>query len=264
MSRHAPRLVPSFLLAALGLATQGCFTYRAIGVSELDVAPRQKIPLVCITHNSGRTAEMIEGDVAGKPAVSVSGAVIGFSPTLPEAQEVEGMQVYVGQKCLMSSAPLCDHGMAVKKDDRRYFLYWMKQYESPALLPASTQMLVAERQGLKLFSLLQGIDLDGPTHAAYVSLSEKRSAGATVRMTTLLAGATAQTVGKAEHNKDLTKAGGATIQAGQQISAMIAETEKPLIDAHPKLLPVLQTITALGFNPVFCAGRVPGASAAAR
>lgn len=253
LASHAimrPVLIPAFLLLTLG---SGCFTYRHMGHVEVAIAPTVTATASCISARGGSIADYLEGPAGKQSAVAFDGAVIGWAPALIEATELDGMTAYAGQSCIMSESPFCDHMMIVKRGDWRYMVFWQYQYPTVAALPAAPGDIVASQQ--RLFPVIATIDLDDRSEQALAVLSDKRASGSMVRMLGLLAGAGTLTAGAYTADREMIAAGKDIYASGHALADAMAEEEKPLVAAHPRLIPILTVLADAGGNAMICAAR---------
>jgi hypothetical protein len=209
--------------------------------------------MACIQKQDGRTTTLTEGDAGGSPAVALSGVVLGFSATLDESVDVEGMQVFAGQKCswggVMGPRPICETALVTKRGAQRVVLYRQKFLDSPALVAPSTPALVGEWKNNQVLAALRLVDLDPPTTAAFAELATNRGRQATGRSAVMIAGAAAVGAGQVKHNTEVTKGGKELMAIGAAMP--IDDDDRPIVDKYPSLLPVFQ---ALSEATVVCVG----------
>jgi hypothetical protein len=173
---------PLLLAVGLALATTGCLAKHNVGIGNVSFAPTERTDLSCLGVLRGTTATLGEGEHAGRPVVSLSGVVVGFSPVLTESFAVDGAQVFVGQSCLVRQR-LCDSALVVKNGARRLAVYWTQAYRAGRPLPATARELF-DRARTPLVDLLRAVDLDKVAAHEVETLAMTRS-GKDVDHTTL-------------------------------------------------------------------------------
>lgn len=254
------QFAPFLVASAVALLSSGCMTFKQVGLSEAPLTPKERIPIACMEDRGGRVAELVEGEIGGRPAVSVSGVRIGYSPTLSEPMEIEGARVFAGEDCLLRhDGAICDSGLYVRRGDRRYFLYWANLYKEQQPLAPSSKALVDQLEKHKIVTRLRNLEMDDSTAAAFEQLSASRGQRAQWRLFTFVAGAALDAAGPVG-------GGGLTGEAAKQAKETVVtrafqadESERPLITAHPKLASVFEIATLAGsengFNiATFCMG----------
>lgn len=226
--------------AGLAFACQGCFEQRKLGISEVAYPPAHRTELACLSPNRGVMAELTEGEVASRPAVTLNGVVIGDSPTLIDVHEKDRAQIFVGQNCVVRYG-VCDNYFVLKEGERRVAMHWARQYPPPAPLPTSTRELLEEQERRHLVQTLRAIDLDPPSHAAFLGLVKARRSAAIGRLVVMAAGAAAAGAGQARGpNVKAFDAGLDIMKLAQDIP--VPGEEKELADKHPKLMPVFLSL----------------------
>ncbi|HVY49487.1 MAG TPA: hypothetical protein VHB21_26525 [Minicystis sp.] len=231
--------------AALAALAAGCGSSRVVGMTDASFAPKASVPMACIQKRDGRTTTLAEGDAGGRPAVSVSGVVLGFSATLNDRVDVDGMQVFAGQKCswggVMGPRPICETAIVTENGAQRVLLFQQKFFASPAVLPASTQALVDDWKGRNVLATLRLVDLDPPTQAAFLEVATNRGHQATARSAVMIAGAVAAGAGQVEHKAELKKDGKELMAIGAAMP--IDDDDRPIVERYPKLLPIFQSLS---------------------
>lgn len=246
------RVAPLFAL----LLAQGCFHTRTIGLSKAELVPKTTLAGDCLAFKGGPSAELIDGTAEGKEAVSASGAIIGLSPVFVEKKDVDGLEVWGGQECVMGDMPFCDNVVFVKKAEWRYFVRWARMYESPQALPATPEALIADVQLGPVLAKLRALELDERSMAALAAIADARRTGTFIRAAGLLAGAAAQGAGMATGTTVLFDSGKRTFDVGLAIGdAVQASTEAPILAANPELLPLYEVVATFGLNGLVCVAR---------
>jgi hypothetical protein len=269
---RASRVFSRVLCVAFGLVASGCGAQVKVGMTKQPVTPQRAVPLVCIENQDGRAAKFLEGEVQGRPAVQLDGVISNhLSATLNEPVDVDGARIFAGQLCargglfaIFGSRPVCAGYMVVKDGERRVVAAWDSILQAqgaavdPTFVADSPQALVQEWSKRGLLAKLQLVKLDAASFKAFAELSKARSDAATVRRVTnalvMGAGAAAAGVGQAKHNEGLIKAGKKTMDLGRQIDFDIDDDDRPYIDKHPELLPLLKALVDVH---VLCVGGAP-------
>lgn len=234
------RLAPVALSATLAA---GCMSWKKVGVSDAAVTPKQKLAAACIEDRSGREATLIEGEVAGKPAVTTEGVRVGLGAALVEPVDDGGIQVFAGQACLMQNRPICDNELYMKREARHYYLYWGEHYESAQALPATTTELVEQMKKRGIVDAVRALELDTTTVSEFKQLSAARKSRQQWSAVKFLMGVALQRAAK-----ELGAAGAAVEGSGEQLAKEslnvqfeIDDSEKPLLQKNPKLAALFGT-----------------------
>jgi hypothetical protein len=248
-------------VAALSAST-GCVGTRVMGISQVPVAAGERTPMVCLEKEGGDHATLVEGDVGGRPGISIEGKS-GFAPTLIDAVPAEGgATYYVGQSCEMQSSPACVNALALRTGNQRVYITWNEVYPAQAMLPASPVGMVEQWRATPLHGVLfREMDFDPPTLAAFVTLSDSRRDAARLKAGIAVAGAALAFAGAAsgKGGKQAAALGKAMVKTGGAVGVIVmSDEDKALIVRTPRMAPAFQTLSFLGEGATFCYGRAAG------
>lgn len=224
-------------------AASGCIKWQKTGMVEAPIAAKETVPVVCIEDRGGRDAQLLEGEAAGKRAVSASEVRTGFAPTMAEPVTVDGAEVFAAQSCVMLGEPVCDNALYTRKGERRYFLYWSTKYKSADAVPASTQLVVDEFRRQGVLASLQQVDVDDATARELAELSRARRARQRWNVVKFAVGmALQQGASKLGVAEGVAKEQGAKlVNESLDVRFEIDDSEKPALEKNPKLAAMFAT-----------------------
>jgi hypothetical protein len=206
---------------------------------DATVAPRETVPLVCLGEKSGRSLELVEGEVAGTPAVDASQLYADISPKIATPLEVDGERVFVGEHCAMFGTPLCDAVLYMRRGETRYVVTWINWYASQQAVPADSAAILAEPRVRAAVARLRALEVDDDTREAFVTLSAARHTRTTAALAQLAGGLAVATAGHTTGNEDAKRAGRDLGSDALRALATVDPAERPFFEAHPKLLELL-------------------------